>query len=592
MIAFGLRLAFFAAFWLVVSAAHAQVSPGGVLLRTLPEDIRRDINTAPDIDNLLGKRKTLSDIEGLKTEIKGFKVKGMTIVGERKAALVLKPFVGRDKSFQDILDAASALRRELAERGMFLADVVVPEQDITSGTVELLVLEGRLGEVSVEYAPDVKISHGLVESYLEPLQPGILMTTRKVERALFLVNDLRGISASASFKPGSKPGTADLLVKVIATNTVTGFVDFDLNGSDATGPQRAGANIEVNNLTGRGDVFSARVVQSLGFLSDDLNIGSGGSTVVKLPGGDVITHRNLTFARIAEVIPLGNTAAKGGLSLSYLSYTLGGDNRIVALTQPEGSAEIVNGFLSYPFVRSRNLNIIGQYQVDHRQFYDLQPGREDEKRAWVNQLSLNVDVRDSFLGGGINYLGLAYIGGNLEIRSPLLLQFDQAGPKTDGHYNKYSLFANRLQQINDNWLLAFSASAQFAQKNLDGSEKIVIAGPTGVRAFPVSQGVGDDGYVGTIELRRVLPLKNVPGRVLGAVFYDAGWVKSRHTPAAFAARTNESELSGAGVGFYLDIDKWTARASVAWRIRGEAPPAGGVEPNRIPQVFFQASRSF
>ena len=583
MIAFRVRLAAVAAAaGFLVSAAHAQVSPGGVLLRTLPEDIRRDIDSAPNIDNLLGKRKTLSDIEGLKTEIKGFKVKGLTTFSERKADLVLKPFIGNDKTFQDILDAASALRRELSQQGMFLADVVIPEQEITSGTVELLVLEGRLGQVTVEYAPDVNISHSLIEGYLEPLRPGILMTTRKVERALYLVNDLRGINAAATFKPGAKSGTADLVVKVTATQTVTGYVDGDINGSDATGPERVGANLELNNLTGHGDVLSLRMVQSLGFIGDDWNVGSNGN------------RRNLSFARLGAVAPLGNTAVKGGISLSYLAYSLGGTNPAIVAIRPEGTAEIANGFLSYPFVRSRNLNVVGQYSLDHRLFIDLQPGifREDQKSSWVNQFALNMDVRDSLLGGGISYFGLSYSVGNLDVKSPLLLQFDQAGPRTDGKYEKFAVFVNRLQQITDDWLLALSANAQFAKKNLDGSEKIVIAGPTGVRAFPSTQGVGDEGYVGTIEARRILPLKNFSGRLLGAAFYDFGWVQRNHRSGPFDPIANESSMSGIGLGFYLEVDKWAVRGSVAWRVTGNAPLPGGVEPDRNPRVFFQGSRSF
>ena len=139
---------------------------------------------------------------------------------------------------------------------------------------------------------------------------------------------------------------------------------------------------------------------------------------------------------------------------------------------------------------------------------------------------------------------------------------------------------------------SLSATVQIAHKNLDGSEKIVIAGPTGVRAFAVSQGVGNEGYVGTIEARRILPLKNVPGVVIGAVFYDFGWAKRYHTQGLFDLAANEIALSGAGLGFYLDINKWSARGSIAWRITGEAPPPGGTEPNRNPQVFFQVSRSF
>ncbi len=40
-------------------------------------------------------------------------------------------------------------KRSLRRRGLFLAQVVVPEQRLNGGVIELRVLEGRLGNVSV-----------------------------------------------------------------------------------------------------------------------------------------------------------------------------------------------------------------------------------------------------------------------------------------------------------------------------------------------------------------------------------------------------------------------------------------------------------
>lgn len=65
-----------------------------------------------------------------------------------------------------------------------------------------------------------------------------------------------------------------------------------------------------------------------------------------------------------------------------------------------------------------------------------------------------------------------------------------------------------------------SVSGQYARQNLDSSERFFLGGPTGVRGYPVSEGSGSQGHLGTVELRMKLP-KSFEFRV----FYDSGRVK-------------------------------------------------------------------
>ena len=131
----------------------------------------------------------------------------------------LAGFLGPNKRFQDLLDAAAAIKRKLAGLGFFLADVVVPEQKIANGIVELRVLEGRLGKVRLVIDPATRIDRELLQSYIDGLEEGGLIRTSDVERALFQIHDLRGIVATSSFAPGTASGTADLTIRVSPAKT-------------------------------------------------------------------------------------------------------------------------------------------------------------------------------------------------------------------------------------------------------------------------------------------------------------------------------------------------------------------------------------
>ena len=58
-----------------------------------------------------------------------------------------------------------------------------------------------------------------------------------------------------------------------------------------------------------------------------------------------------------------------------------------------------------------------------------------------------------------------------------------------------------------------------------GAEADALGGPDSVRGYRPSELRGDQGWLGTVELRRQFQALNVPG--VGHVFYDLGSAKAR-----------------------------------------------------------------
>lgn len=551
-------------------AVHAQTPDAGTLLKTVPAPVRPN-EEGPSTEQLLGRRKAVSDVEGFRTTIFGYKVRGLSVISDEEADRILKPFTGPKKSYQDVLDAAAALRSRLGDAGLFLADVVVPEQNITSGKVELLVLEGRFGNISVEYDPNVRISRSLVESYLKPLRKGGLITTGSVERALFLVNDLRGVSALSFFKPGATLGTADLVVRVRKTRTIEGYVDLDTNGAYGTLEKRAGLNVDLNNTFRHGDLINFRGFTSFNFDRD----------------------RGLLYGRMAAVAPVADTPLRAGVSYAKLTYDVVRGQSSVVESGINGEAGILTGFLSYPFVRSRNLNLIGQWQMDRRDLVDRvrSAQSEDEKSARVNQFTVSGDLRDGVLGGGVNVFSASAVRGDLRIESPGRKAIDAATLRTQGSYTKYTLAASRLQQINANWLVYLSFQRQFATKNLDASEKIVLGGAYGVRAYAPTEGIGDDGTLSTVEFRRRLVYDFIPGNTILTLFWDYGSVKANHEPLPDVTN-NRRTIQGYGIGLNWEPPGWYVRTSMAWRAPWDSHSEENSSPTRTPRIYLQVVKFF
>lgn len=543
----------------------AQVPGAGIILQTVPKAPVR-----PETDLRLDEGlplRAIADVEGMRIDIAGFRIRGVTVVPEAELTAALEPFIGPGKRFQDLLDAAAEVKRELAARGYFLADVIVPEQKVTGGMVELQVLEGRLGKVRLEVAPDVSINRSLLESYVSSLVEGDLIRTGDVERALFLIHDLRGIIARSSFSPGAALGTSDLTIQVTAGKAIDANLDFDANGSFFTGIYRYGGGIDISNGLGQGDLISLRASSAIDGV--------------------------LRYQRVSVLVPAGPWGTKFGAAYSTLDYGLG--TSVFEPLKASGDATVSTLIAIHPFIRSRNTNLLAIFQQDHRRFNDVQltTAFESRKKTTVDTLGLSGDLRDRLFGGGINVFNAAYTLGHLRFGTPAMLAADAANHDTQGRYAKTNVSLSRLQAIDDQIALYGAFSQQFSNQNLDPSEKISLGGPYGVRAYPVGEGVGDYGYFGTGELRYRVASEDTPGNLVLTGFYDFGKARLVHTPSAadIAAGTPLwRRIAGGGVGLNWEVaNDWYVRSSLAWRSTSHAT-ADNLK--RAPLIYFQASKFF
>ncbi len=565
------RVALLAIIWIGIGVAIAQTPPvpsAGRIYQTLPPVNIRPDNEPRTEDNTV-KARAVADVEGMRLEVTGFRITGLTVMQETDLAETLAPFIGPNKRFQELLDAAAAVKRELAQRGYFLADVIVPEQKIKDGVVTLQVLEGRLGKVKLEVDPDVSIRRSLLESYVDALQEGALIQTSEVERTLFQIHDLRGVIARSSFVPGATPGTADLIIVVSAARPLEGNLDFDANGSVYTGEYRVTAGVDANNLLGQGDLISFRATNAV-------------------DGGDL---RNF---RLSLLSPVGPWGSKVGTSYTNLSYRLG--TPVFAPLDASGSAYVTSFYGIHPIIRSRNANFLTIVQFDERRFHDIQitTASDTSKSSHVGLIGFSGDYRDTFGGGGINVYNFAWTRGELKFGTPAQTAADQAGRKTGGWYGKLNFSGSRLQALTERTALYLAYSQQWGNRNYDASEQFSLGGPNAVRAYPVGEGAGDRGYLGTLELRYRLPVEeDVPGTMVVTAFNDFGRTTliNNPTPADIAAKSPLYErISGFGVGLNWEVpNEGYIRASVSVRDTGD-PTADHL--GRNPKCYLLISKFF
>ncbi|MGR1216852.1 ShlB/FhaC/HecB family hemolysin secretion/activation protein [Metapseudomonas otitidis] len=488
---------------------------------------------------------------GPRLQVNGFTLEGNSALGSEELLGLLADLPGKELSVGQLQAAANRITRRYREQGYPLARAYLPAQEIEGGVVKIAVLEGRYGEIKVDNPV------GLGGSALAPLsalKAGDAVQGQPLERSLLLLQDTPGVEVKSTLRPGASTGTTDLLVGLQQAPLVTGSVDMDNYGNRFVGQYRLGGTLNLNNPLNLGDRLSLRAM-----------------------GSDQDQH----YGRVAYQLPLGPWATQFGVAYSDMDYELGKDFDDL---RAHGNARIASVYAIQPLVRSRDFSLFTQLQFDDKRLkddIDLFDEKSD-KHARVVTLTLNGNSRDDLLGGGVNSFALGWSQGSLTLDGAQAQRTDDATAGTRGRFHKLNPSLVRLQRLSDRFSLYTQLQGQWADGNLDSSEKLYLGGAYGVRAYPQGEASGDQGWLANVELRYAL----TEAWQL-STFVDHGEV--RLNKDTWTSDDNHRSLSGAGFGALWAAHGWQVNAVAAWKL-GNAEAESDVE--RTPRVWAQVVRAF
>lgn len=505
----------------------------------------------PEIDVQQPQVPVMGAASTAKIEVNSLHLSGQSLYSEEELLALTGFRPGAQLSLGDLQAMASRITDFYHQNDYFVAQAYLPAQEIADGAVTIAVVEGRYGDVTLRNQSN--LSDGLATGLLSGLDKGEVINRPPLEHRLLLMSDVPGVNVQSTLVPGKTVGAADLIVDVTPGQWVTGSIDADNAGNYYTGEERLGGTIHVNNLAGRGDVASLRVLSSFD---------------------------GLDYGRAAYQTQFGKATA--GVAYSHLEYELGKEFRDLGA---EGEAQVSSVFGRYPLIRSRQSNLYAQLGYDYKTFedrFDLTdlPPMVSEKTIDVLTASLHGDHRDGLGAGGLTAASVTLHAGEVDIDTPAVRDVDGNTARSDGGYEKVGLNVMRVQQLTDTFSLYGSISAQFASGNLDSSEKMSLGGMYGVRAYPQGEAFADEGYLATLEARLLLAglSQQVPGQVHLIGFADAGTVTVHKDPWDDA--DNDRTLSGAGVGVnWVDYNNFSVKSYYAHKLGNEeatsAPDSDG-----------------
>lgn len=542
-----LTLSILAAASLMAAGPQAPISTGDILRQVEPVKLPEAPKALPSVG--AGEYKAPLPVQDdVKTQIKGFTFSGNSAFSTEILLALVKPYEGKELGLNGLKEVASLITKYYRDNGYFVARAYIPAQSMEKGIVEIAIVEGVYGAFDIKNSSLVDTAE--VQSFMDYLTGGALVSTMSLERQMLLINALSGAQVSnAEVYPGKAVGASDFRITVSPTQKYSGYAILDNYGSRYTGEERLSFGVNVNSLTGIGDTLS--------FL------------------GKVSSTRDLKNGRITYERPLGYSGLQGGFSASMTDYTLSE----IPNYDASGRTSTYNAYIKYPFLKTRAHTISAELDYEHKDMKDTSGtvGATEQSRKKVDVLSvkLNEQYATSLMDMPGNLSGtLAFSLGQLSLENDVAIAND-AALDAEGSYTKATLSLSHVQYLNDflNLQTSFKVQKSFG-KNLDSSEDISMGGSNGVRAYEDSELSGDQGYALSLDLSYRLPkLQEINHSASLFVDHAKVWKNTN----IFNTDKNTRTINAVGLGYTLNFKSFDIKATYAHGFGSESTPTSEAE---------------
>lgn len=456
---------------------------------------------------------------------------------------VLAPYVGRCLTLKDVDDIVRAVTNLYVELGYVTTRVYIPSQDVASGTLRLVIIEGVLERLNMDgVGPD---DRRLTTAF--PGLEGEVLNLRDLEQGLDQMNRLRSNNVTMSLEPGENPGGSVVALTNEAGRRVYASFDIDNAGSEAVGEAQAVAQVEFNDILRVNDLWTIEGRTSLA-RDRDRRTSNSFSALVSVPYGAWTATANGSWFDYRSPI----TSLRQTFQTSGASRQIGG--RLERLLHRDGVGKT-----------SLAVGLGVKDSVSYIEDLRLDTG---SRRLTVLTSDLRHDRR---VGDGVASASIGYARG-LRLLNPEKDREDD-GAKPRAQFEKWVADANYrrplpVPPLDLSWQVA--GRAQWTRDTLYSAERIGVGGLSSVRGFKEETLGGDNGAYLRNDLILTLPatgwagFDEVFGRIRATAAYDIG---------ASAVTASEPYAAGwlEGVALALSATGGVVSFDVTWARPLRAP---------------------
>tara|TARA_R110002096_G_scaffold16106_48_gene55319 strand:+ start:974 stop:2800 length:1827 start_codon:yes stop_codon:yes gene_type:complete len=473
----------------------------------------------------------------------------------------LNAYLGQPVSLASLDSMVKDTIRAYRDSDRPVVDVLVPEQDITSGVVQLVVVEGRLEAVRVQ---------GATREEEDYLRRNISTEKGEVLRSSKLLNDLAWMNRSPYrrvdmvYAPGFRFGTTDIILRTNEVDPFNAYIGYENSGNELLGEHRLLAGATWAEAWGPDRTLSYQLTTDMDF--DSITSHSLVYSM-PLPWRHYATFLGAYVDSEADVDVDGTPLTISGESWQASTrYAMP-----IRFWAPDNwSHELEFGF----DFKSSNNNL----EFGGDEFFNA--------TTHIAQLGMGYNVLQQDKTGATKFDLTGYLspGGIDDNNTDETFQQARAGSSSNYRYLTASI--ERSQRIGRQATARFRAQGQLSSDNLLASEQLGIGGPSTVRGYSTSIARGDEGIL-------------LSGELYSPTYSVAQWFDWRYTSdelrflvfADYASVSNVNLLEGeqssqdlfsVGFGLRWTIDEMVRlRADIGFPISDDLPEGADVDDVRV-----------
>ena len=531
---------------------------------SISKDINKQFNikAKPNIEKIKNNKKEVLPVDpnALKVFVRSFDISGNTLIDSNDIQNILKPFLNKKLTFNEIQNATREIAELYKKRG-FSSRAFLPPQEVENGTIQIIILEGTLSAIEIDALDVKRLNKDYAKKVIENAHPiGEKLQTSKLEKGLLILSDTPGVTSKSTLVSGDKAGESKVKVKLEDSNLLNASVSYSNTGSKSTGSHQVALAGFINSPFGLGDQITSQLMKTKG----------------------------IDYGKISYTFPLGFSGFRTGFNISKMKYD------VIDGTDSDGTSRSIGITTSYPIIRARDKNVNLNLNFDSKSYRNNTDGLVvSDKTNRVLSSAVSASFFDNY---GVSQFDTTLSLGKINLSKVASdLSTDQSSANTQGSYKKLVITASRYQSLTDSVLLNLNGTMQFANKNLDSSEKLSLGGAYGVRAYPSNEASGDEGWLINAELTKTLP-----NNFSTSIFYDIGKIKQHHKTytnwQGSSTADNSYLLKGIGTSVSYTKGKFSAKATLAWK-HGKNPDAlangnDSDNTNKDPRFWMQLSYVF
>ena len=494
--------------------------------KALPDDSKAQTpepkNVSEDTAKAKEKNPTFNVFE--------FKVNGNSVLTTGKIEEAVYPFLGPDKTINDVENARLALEKTYQDAGYLTVSVLIPQQEVDGGVVQLTVSEGTVDKLRIKDSQYSSLSE--IKTRVAEFNEGKVPHFPTAQKQLSTVNRGANRQVTPVLRAGTSPGKVEVDLKVQDKLPLHGNIELNNRYPSSTTKTRLNGGLRYENLWQK-DHSLGISFQVTPEDTDETKVISATYLIPRL-NGDYF-------------------AAYGVISKSDISVV--GDINVV------GNGVIFGARYIKPLPLLDNFYHNLTFGIDYKDF--------DENVNLLGSDGFQSPIAyTSFLLG---YDG-AYRGSNFQTQFNLGANFSTLGFGNDEkdfrrkrsfaepNYSYLRADIKHLQKLPFDWALQAKLGGQATNDPLVSAEQFTIGGAESVRGYLESQALGDYGVFASLELRTPPLLKYIPNKTISDEikdlyafsFIDAGQV---NTLKPLPDQDESADLLSVGVGLRLKLTK-------------------------------------